>query len=219
MDKLNSENLGNCLGCGLLNFRCESFPERMGFNLIRLGVKNPAVPRGGVRMRLFAKSGAMSGRIRILLILSIFCVEAPGCTTVPSEESPALPFPQKNTLSNIQLKDLAGTWQYEEANAAYPLALDQEGKGTYKWKKGRFETTSLSKGIWKGVWFQTDNDREGAFELQLEPDLQTASGHWWYTRIGDDRAPLQPGGTFMLRRLAPGLNDQYDMKPTGGDLD
>ncbi|MDX1412136.1 MAG: hypothetical protein R3351_08255, partial [Nitrospirales bacterium] len=87
----------------------------------------------------------------------------------------------------------------------YPLTLDQQGKGTYEWQEGRFETTSLSNGIWKGTWHQEGNDREGGFELQLHPDLQSATGNWWYTRIGKDQDPLEPGGSFSLRRVKAGL--------------
>ena len=143
-----------------------------------------------------------------MFMFTLISVGTWGCASVPLEESSGVPPPENTLLPTIQVKDLAGQWQYEEASAVYPLVFDQEGKGTYEWKKGRFMTTSLSQGVWKGTWSQEENDREGGFELRLQPDLQSARGQWWYTRIGEDRTPLQPGGTFMLRRVGPGLNGQ-----------
>ena len=150
----------------------------------------------------------MGKRLRVMIWLGLFVVGVGGCATVPSEESSSLPTSQATSLATITVKDLAGIWEYEEASAVYSLILDHEGKGAYDWKDGRFSTTSFLRGVWKGRWHQRENDREGEFELQLDPDLQTATGEWWYTRIEDDRSPLQPGGNFLLRRLSPSLNGQ-----------
>ena len=72
------------------------------------------------------------------------------------------------------------------------LEIDQEG---------RFETTALSNGLWKGRWVQLGNDREGGLEARLAKDGMSARGLWWYTRIGNDNDPLEPGGEFTLRRI------------------
>ena len=94
---------------------------------------------------------------------------------------------------------LAGEWDYEEG-AVVTLTLDDQGNGTYDWKGGRFETRSLSDHTWEGRWIQTDNDREGGFSVRLSPDFSDGEGRWWYTRIADDFAPTQKGGTFHLTK-------------------
>lgn len=99
--------------------------------------------------------------------------------------------------------DLTGVWEYEENHVVYTLNLDARGNGSYDWQGGRFETWSIANGVWRGAWFQPNNDREGEFALSLSDDHQIATGRWWYTRIGDDTTPDQPGGTFTLRRLEP----------------
>ena len=108
---------------------------------------------------------------------------------------------ENEEISKVQIQDLAGEWEYEEASVAYRLTLDRNGNGNYEWKQGRFATTSLKNGLWIGTWHQRDNDREGGFELQLAQDLRSARGRWWYTRIEQDHDPLNPGGTFRLTRL------------------
>ena len=142
----------------------------------------------------------------ILMFMLVVCSFAvSGCPTVPTKKPVSLPPAPEKPLSEITIQELAGEWKYEEGHVVYPLTLDGEGKGTYEWKEGRFETTSLSNGVWQGTWHQEGNDREGGFELQLHPDLQSASGSWWYTRIGTDQDPLEPGGSFSLRRVKAGL--------------
>jgi len=145
----------------------------------------------------------MQVRLMVMLVVCSFAVW--GCPTVPTKKPVSLPPSPETPLSKFKLQELAGGWEYEEGTVSYQLTLDQEGKGKYGWKKGRFETTSLSNGVWKGTWHQEENDREGEFELQLHPDLQSATGSWWYTRIGKDQDPLEPGGSFTLRRLTPEL--------------
>jgi len=98
---------------------------------------------------------------------------------------------------------LAGDWDYEEG-AVVTLSLDEQGNGAYPWKGGRFETHSLSDHTWQGRWVQTENDREGGFTVQLSPDYSDGEGRWWYTRIADDLAPTQKGGTFRLTKKSPG---------------
>ena len=100
---------------------------------------------------------------------------------------------------------LAGEWDYEE-QAVVLLTLDEEGNGTYAWKKGRFRTRALSGTRWEGTWLQEDNDREGLFVVELNPDFSEGDGRWWYTRIGEDHAPAAKGGTFHLSRRTTNLS-------------
>ncbi|MDO9119312.1 MAG: hypothetical protein Q7U39_15225 [Nitrospira sp.] len=94
---------------------------------------------------------------------------------------------------------LAGEWDYEEL-AVVLLTLDETGNGTYGWKKGQLRTVAFRGLHWEGTWLQEENDREGNFVVELSPDLSEGDGRWWYTRIGDDRAPTAKGGTFHLSR-------------------
>lgn len=100
---------------------------------------------------------------------------------------------------------LAGDWDYEEL-AVVLLTLDESGNGTYGWKKGQLRTQSFDGTHWEGTWLQEDNDREGTFVVELSPDLSEGDGRWWYTRIGDDRAPTAKGGTFRLSRRTSSLS-------------
>ena len=143
-------------------------------------------------------------RFRLMFMLIICSYAIWGCPTVPTKKPVSLPPPPEKPLSEVKIHDLAGGWKYEEGKILYPLTLDREGRGTYEWQEGQFETTSLLNGVWKGRWHQEGNDREGEFELQLHPDLQSATGTWWYTRIGGDQEPLEPGGNFTLRRDSTG---------------
>lgn len=99
---------------------------------------------------------------------------------------------------------LAGEWDYEEL-AVVPLTLDEMGNGTYGWKKGNLRTVAFDGVRWEGTWLQEENDREGGFVVELTPDYSEGEGRWWYTRIGDDRAPSVKGGTFHLSRRASSL--------------
>ena len=101
---------------------------------------------------------------------------------------------------------LAGEWDYEE-DAVVTLTLDEQGNGTYPWKGGRFETHSLSDHTWQGRWIQQENDREGGFTVQLSPDFSRGEGRWWYTRIENDLAPRQKGGTFQLTKKSSSGNE------------
>ena len=98
---------------------------------------------------------------------------------------------------------LAGEWEYEEGSAVVELMLDDRGRGSYLYKGGRFETTSLVGHEWRGRWVQTDNDREGEFVVHLTPDLAEGEGRWWYTRIGPLVDPPEKGGLFHLTRVVP----------------
>ena len=98
-------------------------------------------------------------------------------------------------------RNLAGEWEYEDG-AVFLLSLDEQGNGPYAWKEGRIETQALIGRTWKGMWFQKENDREGGFSVEFSPDFSEGDGTWWYTRIGNDHAPPQKGGTFRLTKKA-----------------
>lgn len=117
----------------------------------------------------------------------------------PSPHPVDLDAPSKAGFPKSRI-DLSGVWEYQEANLIYTLMLDAAGNGTYDWQDGEFETTSVSPKKWVGIWRQPGNDREGEFEARLSPDLESATGRWWYTRIEEDHKPAQPGGTFSLMK-------------------
>lgn len=108
------------------------------------------------------------------------------------------------TRDSSDRRVLAGEWDYEEL-AVVLLTLDETGNGAYGWKKGQLRTVSFSGLHWEGTWLQEENDREGNFVVELSPDLSEGNGRWWYTRIGDDRAPTAKGGTFHLSRRTSSL--------------
>ena len=130
-----------------------------------------------------------------LLLLSTACTQP----IVPRETSlpPVVSLPPSTGSEDRSV--LAGKWEYEDS-AVVTLTLDEQGNGTYPWKEGRFETTALADHTWQGMWFQKENDREGGFTVEFSPDFSEGEGRWWYSRIEDDRAPTQKGGTFRLRR-------------------
>ena len=123
-----------------------------------------------------------------------------GCRTNPPE-------PQVHATgqdlppSSIKKSDLVGTWEYRDENGAYCLTLNREGQGGYEWQGGRLLTTKLDNGRWQGKWYQTQNDREGEFDLRLSSSGKQAEGRWWYTRIGDNYSPNQSGGRFSLAQM------------------
>ena len=140
-----------------------------------------------------------------LVIAAGILLSAAACTT-PSDK-PAIRQPlvmPPGTQGDRSV--LAGEWDYEEG-AVVTLTLDEEGNGSYAWKGGRFETHSLSDHTWEGKWIQTENDREGGFTVTLSPDFSDGEGRWWYTRIADDSAPTQKGGTFHLSRKSSPANE------------
>jgi len=100
---------------------------------------------------------------------------------------------------------LAGEWEYLGA-AVFPLVLDEQGNGHYDWKDGRFETRTLIGHTWQGMWFQKENDQDGRFMVEFSPDFSEGEGRWWYSRIGNDHAPTQNGGTFHLSKKTTLIN-------------
>ena len=138
-----------------------------------------------------------------LLVVSLFvplgCSEiTPPISQEVHSRSIPISLPQR-------IEDLAGSWEYKDAAGEGIITLNTEGKGVYEWEEGRFETLSLDNRTWTGVWVQKGNDREGGFKLTFTDDASTAQGKWWYTRIGDDKDPLQPGGTFRMSRRSSSL--------------
>lgn len=111
---------------------------------------------------------------------------------------------------------LAGTWEYEESGQTILITLNEYGRGTYEWKGGRFITTAFSNGVWKGLWLQQDNDREGEFEVTFPQNATEGQGRWWYTRIGDDTAPARPGGVFQIARQSPPDSYRRTSGPSSG---
>ena len=130
-----------------------------------------------------------------LLLLSVGCTQP-----IVQRETSLPPGVSLPPAGSGDRRVLAGEWEYEDG-AVVTLTLDEQGNGTYPWKEGRFETTALSDHTWQGMWFQKENDREGGFSVEFLPDFSEGEGRWWYSRIEDDRAPAQKGGTFRLRRL------------------
>lgn len=129
---------------------------------------------------------------------ALLLLSAAACST-PSVEHRIVEPPITPSGVQEDRRVLGGEWDYEDG-AVVTLTLDEQGNGTYPWKGGRFETYSLSDHTWQGKWIQQENDREGGFVVQLSPDFLTGEGRWWYTRIGDDLAPTQKGGTFSLTK-------------------
>ena len=133
-------------------------------------------------------------------VLVALCIGLVGCAAV----SPPVSQEMRSRSATFQLpqriEDLAGPWEYQDADSQGTIILNDLGKGAYEWEIGRFETLSVENGIWTGVWIQEGNDREGGFKLTFSNDSSVAQGEWWYTRIGKDHDPLQPGGTFRMAR-------------------
>jgi hypothetical protein len=103
--------------------------------------------------------------------------------------------------------DLSGEWAITEVedNKQYRATLDAHGNGPYTWQGGQIVTTQHDDRRWQGTWKQTENDREGAFEVVLSEDGTEAKGIWWYVRVGTrtNIPPRQHGGTYLWKRLVP----------------
>lgn len=110
--------------------------------------------------------------------------------------------PTEGDSSDLQHRRiLAGNWEYEESGVVVPLVLDAQGNGEYDFKGGRFITGTLTDHSWTGRWAQSENDREGGFEVNLSSDYSAGEGRWWYTRIERDTTPSKSGGRFRLIRV------------------
>lgn len=140
------------------------------------------------------------GFLAALLLSGVSCSQP----VVQRDESlrPVIPAPSGRAEDR---RVLVGEWEYEDG-AVVTLTLDEEGNGSYPWEEGRFETRSLSDHTWQGMWFQTENDREGGFRVEFSRDFSEGEGRWWYTRIGTDHAPTNKGGNFHLTRKSSQTN-------------
>jgi hypothetical protein len=148
-----------------------------------------------MKIRMIGSSSKLA-MATVLLLLSVACT--PSVVRYDKTGPPTIApsgVPQDRRV-------LAGEWDYEDG-AVVTLTLDEQGNGTYPWKDGRFITHSLSDYVWRGIWIQNENDREGGFTVQFSPDFSDGEGEWWYTRIEDDRAPTQKGGTFRVTKKPP----------------
>ena len=154
-------------------------------------------------------TGAIRGGwCRQFVMFLLMCMNGTGCAVMSSENGKEIELQPISRFSQVHVQDLAGAWEFVAGDIVYALFLNHKGNGTYEWKDGQFETTGFADGIWSGTWQQLENDREGGFELHLAEDVQTAQGEWWYTRIGKEHDPLEPGGTFTLRRSIKPTNPQ-----------
>ena len=135
---------------------------------------------------------------QMLIVLSLFMLV--GCAKVTPPVSEEIHSPPATFVLPQRIEDLAGAWEYKDTAGKGVITLDAEGKGGYEWEDGRFQTLSLEDRTWTGVWIQEGNDREGGFKLTFSDDGSVAHGNWWYTRIGEDHDPLEPGGTFSMSR-------------------
>ena len=146
-------------------------------------------------MKIYMKPRCWSiGLVSLPLVMTIACTSP----LVTHEEFRQTSLPPPSGIPQDR-RVLAGEWEYEDG-AVVTLTLDEQGNGSYPWKDGRFVTHSLSDHVWQGMWIQKENNREGGFTVQFSPDFSDGEGQWWYTRIEDDRAPTQKGGTFRLTR-------------------
>ncbi len=99
--------------------------------------------------------------------------------------------------------DLSGTWLIEEEDKSYTASLDGQGNGTYTHQGGSFLTVTFKDRLLSGTWRQTDNDREGGFEVLFSESGDEARGVWWYTRVGSRKniPPRLHGGTYVWTRV------------------
>jgi len=139
-----------------------------------------------------------SSRLGTTALLSLLLsIGLAGCAQTTSSR------PQESVQSVLAIQPdvpLEGTWEYEESGQTILITLDKHGNGTYRWKDGKFMTTSCSNGVWKGWWSQRENDRAGQFEVKLSPDGSEGEGRWWYTHIGPNVSPNHRGGLFHIAR-------------------
>lgn len=135
---------------------------------------------------------------KMILVMSLLMLV--GCAEVSPPVSQEVHSRSATFSLPQRIEELAGSWEYKDDVGQGIITLNAEGKGAYEWEEGRFETLSLENQTWTGVWIQEGNDCEGSFELTFSDDSPVAQGDWWYTRIGKDKDPLQPGGTFSMAR-------------------
>jgi len=153
----------------------------------------------GLRWERYRRAVAFSPLL--LTVAMIGCAKDSGRHVEESQPSVTLP-----ATAGAPYPSLAGTWAYEESGKTILITLNEYGNGTYEWKDGQFITVMYANGLWKGSWSQRENDRDGEFEVLFSQDRPIGEGRWWYTRIGSDTAPTQPGGVF---HIAPRSNQSW----------
>lgn len=118
----------------------------------------------------------------------------------------AAEIPSASASRNTETPDLGGEWEIQEEDKSYKATLDKNGNGPYTWQGGHITTLEVSDRKWSGTWRQSENDREGGFELLLAEDGLEAKGVWWYTRVAERKniPARQWGGTYLWKRLSPG---------------
>jgi ketosteroid isomerase-like protein len=128
---------------------------------------------------------------------------APEILPVRAHADGALGVPSQRSASI----DLKGEWQVQEEDKTYRAVLDTTGNGRYTWQDGVLVTLRLERGRWEGTWHQRGNDREGGFELRLSDDHRSATGRWWYTRVGtrSNIPPRRWGGEYRWERVNSGV--------------
>ena len=139
--------------------------------------------------------------VGVLLLLSCALLATACAKPAVHRALSTAPIPPSMAAQSGDRSVLAGEWEYVDGtvdSAIGLLILDEQGNGRYDWKDGRFETHALIDHTWRGMWFQKENDRDGGFTVEFSPDFSEGEGRWWYSRIGEDHAPTQKGGTFRL---------------------
>lgn len=154
----------------------------------------------------------MNAISRVACSLALVGLVMSGCAT----ESTA-PITHRSGAGQDWAK-LAGLWDYEEETVVVVLSLDENGNGDSLYPGGRFDSTSLEGRFWRGRWQQNENDREGGFEVVLAEDFSQGEGRWWYTRIGSERSPTEPGGTFHLSRSDSGPPSNTSVRRPKGEI-
>ncbi|MEI7869979.1 MAG: hypothetical protein WCI11_18985 [Candidatus Methylumidiphilus sp.] len=138
------------------------------------------------------------------IIASMSALVVAGCGEKKIEE----PIPDTWAVPNQECPHgadksvLAGRWSYLEQGSSFLLNLDGQGNGGYSWKDGRFVSVCLDRQILRGHWQQSENDREGGFEIKLNSEMTAGDGRWWYSRIGGQNKPKQAGGDFRIERMS-----------------
>ena len=145
----------------------------------------------------------MKNNLTLVCLIAILPVFLTDCTGISEKTRQRVEF-QPGVGIPQAVSDLEGSWTYKDTAGEGTILINNKGFGRYDWKDGRFVTESLRKGVWKGRWIQNENDREGGFELTFSESANLAEGRWWYTRIGKDHDPFDPGGTFSMSRVSSG---------------
>ena len=141
--------------------------------------------------------------VRLLFSWIVLCAMIGVALFLPAT---AAELPAELASRNTETPDLSGEWEIQEEDKSYKATLDKNGNGPYTWQGGHITTLEVADRKWSGTWQQSENDREGGFELLLSEDGQEAKGVWWYTRVAERKniPARQWGGSYLWKRLSPG---------------